>query len=156
MVPKSLEFVWLSEFEKYAPNIPVTLFSAIPSRKRRIKVVDTVTQQGGVLIVTYHSLMSNLSLFSQISSTNVQHDQGKETVIVDVDDNDAMNMTFSEPKEVKRIWSTLILDEGHLIKNPSAKVRSICFVDQIQHLFASCVLIGISPVRYLYVSHSSS
>ncbi|CAH8520101.1 unnamed protein product [Schistosoma rodhaini] len=138
VMPVSVLVTWEAELKRWAPGLRVIVFHD-NSRADRLKSLVSVQRHGGILLTTYGTLVSSIRDLSTDLNANPEflrsYKKQKST------DNDASDILARMGKEFH--WTYLILDEGHKVKNSSAKTTKAAQAIYADH----CILLTGTAVQ---------
>ncbi|KAH8859472.1 DNA excision repair protein ERCC-6-like [Schistosoma japonicum] len=138
VMPVSVLVTWEAELKRWAPALRVMIFHD-NSRSDRIKCLISVQRHGGIVLTTYGTLVSSIKDLSTDLNANPEflrsYKKQKST------DDDADDILARTGKEFH--WTYLILDEGHKVKNPSAKTTKAAQTIYADH----CILLTGTAVQ---------
>ncbi|KAK4469151.1 hypothetical protein MN116_006733 [Schistosoma mekongi] len=138
VMPVSVLVTWETELKRWAPALRVIIFHD-NSRSDRIKSLISVQRHGGILLTTYGTLVSSIKDLSTDLNANPEFLRSyKKQKSTDDDVDDILARTGKEFH-----WTYLILDEGHKVKNPSAKTTKAAQAIYADH----CILLTGTAVQ---------
>lgn len=138
VMPVSVLVTWEAELKRWAPGLRVIVFHD-NSRADRLKSLVSIQRHGGILLTTYGTLVSSIKDLSTDLNANPEflrsYKKQKST------DNDTSDILARMGKEFH--WTYLILDEGHKVKNSSAKTTKAAQAIYADH----CILLTGTAVQ---------
>ncbi|CAH8487646.1 unnamed protein product [Schistosoma turkestanicum] len=138
VMPVSVLVTWEAELKRWAPGLRVVIFHD-NSRTDRLKSLVSIQRHGGILLTTYGTLVSSIKDLSTDLNANPEFLRSyKKQKSTDGDSNDILARMGKEFH-----WTYLILDEGHKVKNSSAKTTKAAQAIYADH----CILLTGTAVQ---------